>query len=77
MVNNGRSAGLSKNRHVYGLAKNGTSLGASFFSLLLPVEGESEVYYVDLVLHVLVPAMMCFIISIPVKWKTDVAVMIG
>lgn len=48
-------------------------------SFLLPVKGESEVYYVDLVLHFLVPVppIMRFIISIPAKWKTDVAVMEG
>ena len=48
-------------------------------SFLLPVKSESEVYYVDLALHFLVPVppIMCFIISIPVKWKTDVAVMEG
>lgn len=49
------------------------------FSFLLPVKGESKVYYVDLALHFLVPVppIMCFIISILVKWKTDVAVMEG
>lgn len=49
------------------------------FSFLLPAKGESEVYYVDLALHFLVPVppIMCFIISIPEKWKTDVGVMEG
>lgn len=38
-------------------------------SSLFPVKGESEVYYVDLALHILVPVVpvMRFIISIPVK----------
>lgn len=47
--------------------------------LLLPVRSESDVYYVDLALLFLVPVLpiMCFIISIPLKWKTDVAVMEG
>lgn len=48
-------------------------------SSLLPVKGESKAHYVDLALHFLgpVPPIMCFIISIPAKWKADVAVMEG
>lgn len=60
-----------------GLKQNFTwCLISSFF---LPVKGESEVYYVDLAVHFLLPVLpiMCFIISIPLKWKTDVAAMEG
>lgn len=41
--------------------------------------GESEVCYVFLEQHFLVPVptIMCFTISIPLKSKTDVAVMEG
>lgn len=46
-------------------------------SSLFPVKG--EVFYVYLALHILVPLLpiVSFIVSIPVKFKTDVAAMEG